>query len=836
MILARVAGLPSAGARVGELPETVRLLSELDALRADARRHGDELADLIHPAIGGCEDRAVRRALLACRRAVHNGRAPLPLPEAALRRLTGQGRELLTRLGEEHLALEEGRRTVRETFNTERAEAEHRLADLVADQDFLRALAMASDALFPDVQSWLNGPPDHPEHLHTRRRVVSYVLRTALKTSPFSTLTTAGPVVEGGDPRATAGSVQMSAPDRLARRVELNAEVEFQLEQLLTQGSGPLLLRTNPTLTVSGERVLIVRSDGGCVAVPPLPWVLGLAELAADGAPIADLAAYLTTEHGAANEEAATMLGRLTSAGFLQGDLGVADQEPDRLSLVAERLGLAPTSPLRRVVEAVGEVEAADDPADRWISLGRLRSAVGAALSDSGGDESLIPGKYLCYEDAVPGWTDPQPVPDWTALDSDLHRVRRLVSVFDGALPGRLAITELLERRFGTGSGVGLIEAWAAWNDASAHGAARDGSGAVGPDLRALRDNPFHLADTGVPRIEELRRVQGALLEHLTPPDDCGPAFAADTGALDRLLGELPAWLPTDHPATLYLQPLEDGTVAFNAASPGYGTPGSRVLRGAPGTRPAPDTGEGEPLLVEVAGLFRSSLNRVDPLASHELTWPGCVPTLPPDRRVRPADLEIRPDPGGGLPVLWWRPADRPVRLIHRGTMGRYWFPPLLRFLLDLTTPMAEAWALVGRARTLYVNPKPHEVSVLPRLHVGGVLMERRSWVVPRAEIGLGEADDLDAFASVRARARELGLPDVVFARAADIVDTNERVMEKAKDRRPRPLDLCSWWGVEELSRMARGRDLVLFQEAAPAVFGPDRVVEYAVEVPGGRQ
>lgn len=59
--------------------------------------------------------------------------------------------------------------------------------------------------------------------------------------------------------------------------------------------------------------------------------------------------------------------------------------------------------------------------------------------------------------------------------------------------------------------------------------------------------------------------------------------------------------------------------------------------------------------------------------------------------------------------------------------------------------------------------------------------------------------------------------------------------MAKAKDRKPRPLDLCSWWGVEELSRMSKGRETLVFQEAAPAVFGPDRVAEYAVELPGDR-
>lgn len=835
MIVARVAGLPSGSARVGELPDTARRLGELDALRGDLTRRGEELADLIHAAVGGCEDRAVRRALLACRRAVHNGRAPKALSEAAMARLSGPARGLHARLVSDHEALDRGWEDAREAYRTETSAAEQRLADLVRDEDFRRALAMASDALYPDVEAWLSGPASAPEHLNTRRRVVNYVLRTALKTSPFSTLTTAGPLpdrdgagLEGGATEA----VQVPAPDRLSRHLELNAEVEFQLERLLVTGRGPLFLRTNPTLTVMGERATVVHADGRCVGVPARPWLLALARRAGDGASPADLAGFLTSEFGAAAAEAESMLGQLVQAGLLQSDLGVPDQARDRLTDVADRLGLPEASPVRRVGEAAGEVESADTPADRWLSLGRLRSTVGEALTEAGGDPSLIPGKYLCYEDVLPGWTTAPRTPDWSAFDRDLHRIRRLVSVFDGALPGRLAIAELLGRRFGTTARVGLMEAWLAWNEAAPANASE---GAPDTVLHALRDNPFHLADTGVPRVEELRRFQTGLLGLLSPPDGGDPAFDADTGALDQLLDAGPDWLPQDHPTTLFLQPLADGSLAFNASAPGHETAGSRVRRWSEPPVPYEDRGGDGPLLVEVAGLFRSSLNRVAPHASHELVWPGCVPSRPPERRVRPADLEIRLDPAG-VPTLWWRPGDRPVELVHRGTMGRFWFPPVLRFLLDLTTPMSEAWALVGRARALYVNPKPSEVSVLPRLRVGGVLMERRSWIVPRAELDLGEGDDFDRFTRVRRRVRDLGLPDVVFARAADVVDTTERVMEKAKDRKPRPLDLCSWWGAEELARLSKGRDLLLFQEAAPDVFGSGRVVEYAVELPGERR
>ncbi|WP_431868253.1 lantibiotic dehydratase [Nocardiopsis eucommiae] len=838
MIVARVAGLPSGGARVGELSGTARRLGALDAFREDLDRRGGELADLIHTAVGGCEDRAVRRALLACRRAVHNGRPPKALSGEALARLSASARELHARLVADHEALDRGWEEAREAFRAETSAAERRLADLVLDEDFRRALAMSSDALFPDVEAWLSGPPGAPEHLNTRRRVVNYALRTALKTSPFSTLTTAGPLPAGDGPapgdgavKGAAEAVQVPAPDGFSRHLELNAEVEFQLERLLATAHGPLVLRTNPTLTVLGERAMVVHADGRCVGVPARPWLLALARRAEEGASPADLAGFLTSGFGASAAEAESMLGQLVTAGLLQSDLGVPDQVPDRLTDVADRLGLPEGSPVRRVGEAVREVEAADAPGDRWLSLGRLRAAVGAALTEAGGDPSLIPGKYLCYEDVLPGWSTPPRTPDWSALDRDLHRVRRLVSVFDGALPGRLAIAELLGRRFGTGARVGLLEAWLAWNEAADPGNTPDGApGTVG--LHGLRDNPFHLADTGVPRIEELRRFQTGLLGLLTPPDGGGHAFDADTDALDRLLDAGPAWLPGDHPTTLFLQPLPGGSVAFNAAAPGHETAGSRVRRWS--EPPVPhDDGDG-PLLVEVAGLFRSSLNRVAPYAGHELVWPGCVPSRPPERRVRPADLEIRLDPAG-LPTLWWRSADRAVRLVHRGTMGRYWFPPVLRFLLDLTTPMAEAWALVGRARALYTNPKPSEVSVLPRLSVGAVVMERRSWIVPRAELDLDEGDDFDRFTRARRRVRDLGLPDVVFARAADVVDSTERVMEKAKDRKPRPLDLCSWWGIEELARMSRGRDLLLFQEAEPNVFGADRVVEYAVELPGDR-
>jgi hypothetical protein len=215
------------------------------------------------------------------------------------------------------------------------------------------------------------------------------------------------------------------------------------------------------------------------------------------------------------------------------------------LTYAADRLGLPEDSPVRRIGEAAREAAAADAPADRWRCLGRLRAKVGEALTAAGGDPSLIPGKYLCYEDVLPSWPAPPRTPDWSALDGDLHRVRRLVSVFDGALPGRLAIAELLRRRFGDGARVGLLEAWLAWEEGAVPGNPQGGR-TEEPGLRGLRDNPFQLAGTGVPRIEELHRFQARLRDLLTPPTDCGAGFDADTEALDRLLGSPPAWLPRD--------------------------------------------------------------------------------------------------------------------------------------------------------------------------------------------------------------------------------------------------------------------------------------------------
>ena len=133
MIVVRVAGLPSGSARVGELPGTTRLLSDLDTLRGDLERRGEELADLIHTAVGGCEDRSVRRALLACRRAVHNGRPPGALPRDALARLPEPARKLLVQLGSDHEALARVRERARACFHAERGQAEHRLAEVPAD-------------------------------------------------------------------------------------------------------------------------------------------------------------------------------------------------------------------------------------------------------------------------------------------------------------------------------------------------------------------------------------------------------------------------------------------------------------------------------------------------------------------------------------------------------------------------------------------------------------------------------------------------------------------------------------------------------------------------------
>ncbi|MEV4946227.1 hypothetical protein AB0K65_11020, partial [Streptomyces sp. NPDC053755] len=202
-LLTRVGGLPTEALDLTG-PATRRAITEAADAHAALERRRPALEDVCFPLVPLLDKEVpLRRLVLAAKRAVHRLRAlpwgdELPPRVAELAGPAGAaaftGWQAAVRLRDETV------RRLDALLAEDRAAAPSALAGHLDDPAFARAAALAA----PD---WLRHgrPRRRPAETRNLRTLYSYVTRAAVKTSPFSTLTTVGtPGPHGATEAATA--------------------------------------------------------------------------------------------------------------------------------------------------------------------------------------------------------------------------------------------------------------------------------------------------------------------------------------------------------------------------------------------------------------------------------------------------------------------------------------------------------------------------------------------------------------------------------------------------------------------------------------------------------
>ena len=218
-LLTRVGGLP---ADVLDLvsPETRATLAEFTMRNQEAIAAGDTLVDGLFEVVPILDDDvALRRRVLAGKRAVHKARA-LPWTDEEIARISGllapAAREALETYRTASARRDRLEATVADLATSDREGALGRLHEAVRRPDFLGALVMAA----PD---WVRHAKPHERRatsIKDLKTLLSYVSRAAAKTSPFSGLTTVGVAGTRGEGRAssrTSAEVAVRALELLAR-------------------------------------------------------------------------------------------------------------------------------------------------------------------------------------------------------------------------------------------------------------------------------------------------------------------------------------------------------------------------------------------------------------------------------------------------------------------------------------------------------------------------------------------------------------------------------------------------------------------------------------------
>ncbi|MCL6291998.1 lantibiotic dehydratase [Streptomyces sp. 43Y-GA-1] len=876
----RVAGLPVDDVQTLRCPDSRRWADEVLDTTEQLALLAEKVADQLHGLIGGSDDEPLRRVLLKLRRDVFNNRLPDPVAaERALARVRDLDPAAARALADwltGRRALDERRSAGAGLLAAETGRSRTELARIAGHERLRKGLLLASPTLDAQLDGYRHktdrdagARPDRKQR-KIERSLLSYVYRTACKTSPFSTFTGVAPGVFGGSDglRVRVGEewrtqvrLNVVALGRLADAVIADPVRRADLPLALASGWGRDDDRVRyvrrwvttgdedaaVTFDAVKDRLFFLRRSG------TLERLLGLFEERGT-LRYGELAAWLEQDRGAAREECEQYLGALLDVGMVQVPClrtEVHDTDPlrafqDALRGLdrpwADRLADRLEEPAERAARFADA-----GPDERRALLESVRAGLRAVQEEELGAERAKVPQTLLYEDAAAGsgvGLDPDA---WRELAAGpLAAVERVLPAFDLTLPQRITFQGFFLARYGHGGRCDDLlklvhdfheDFFDQYMTFSAGRTPYDADGAYVPEVNWLGLAKLRALDTARRTFTDRMAALWRTAEAAEP----GAAeVRVDEDFLDAISGELDGIAPEFAPMSHHVQIADrpgDPLVVLNRSYGGVSFSFTRFTQLFDGLdeQLLADTDalvpEGAVLAEVTGGPVTSNLNLHGRLTPYEIVCPGERGTLEPEFRIALDDLYLVHDPEADRLVLRSVRLDREVIPVYLGYLVPLALPELPRTLLLLSpTSMAplNVWAGVPEG-----EPRGG-VTGRPRVRHGSLVLSRRSWSAPATVLPLhrpGAPED-GWFLDWHAFRRTHGLPDRVFA---TVSDTGARGATGAK---PQYLDFDSPLSLSAFEALIKSPDArVVFREMLPdedalsTVSGHGRhVAELAVE------
>lgn len=861
--MARTATLPyeavSSLSCAGAASASMEILDLETKLDADA----DVLSDVLHRLVGANEDAESRRLLLALRRGIHRGKPPAD-PERALAVVTGLDSEAGTQVQawmKRQDRLAELIESLELVLATEVADNRAKLW-VLADRQPLRAgLELASPTLDRQLDALLidGRVPQAKKLRRLERSVVSYLYRTACKTSPFSSFTSVA-VGEFGDTQQLEPATQ----EPLQSFVRLNVAALARIIDAVVADPGrrgDLPVSVSPGLRKDANRLRYVRrwvtqgDDDAAVSFDSIKD--GMFHLRRVGLldqlierlgehshwRWSDLTAWLGEATQASPDHVEEYLVVLSGLGVIQTDgfaVGVHTRDPvQRIREVSATLGLPWADSL---ADDLAELEELIDASrDRGVQRRRearrqLRDAVIDIQAGLGAESPSVP-QTLAYEDCRTESRLQMPREEWARLAAEeLAAVEAILPTFDMTLPHRVTFQGFFIARYGRGGRcedlLRLVEdfhedIYDQYQKLAANKKAFDADGTFHPEENWLGQSEMVALDTA-------RQEFAAYIESVaTDPEASEVSLDADRlheigGGLSDLFG---GFTPQCH----MLQVARDGDAPLFVLNQSLGRlsfPFSRFTHAftehsdtltaelrAQGAAIAP---RGTVLAEVTGGSASTNLNLHTQLTEYVIVCPGEVSDVPEANQLALEDLSLCHDVDQDRVLMWSTRLDCEVIPVYLGYLLPMALPQLHRTLLMLAP---ESLAAVDAWRGVPEPTADDGVVDRPRLVVGNLVLSRRSWTMVASALP-GQADgmtDAEWFLGWQRWRQRHGLPEQFFATLF------------AGSGRPKPqyVDCTSLASLRVLEAEIGAEDSsVVLREMlpSPADLGAGHVTEFAVE------
>ncbi|WP_326542867.1 lantibiotic dehydratase [Pseudorhodoferax sp.] len=785
----RVAGESVHALQGIETGETARALAEGERLEAELRGGAPALCAALEGAVHGCTDRDLSRAALNVKRAVFNRR---PMPPGQVDALAGlvdeatlAGLRRFERLARELAG--HGER-VRQAYASEIEATFARMAALWQLPRLRDAISYANPELFADFEALTRGDGKSISP-KVRRKLqdtfVQYLSRCSAKTSPLSTFT----VLHVGrwDGSAAAGGWDLDYAPGLDRRLALNGAVMRQiLAPLLGSyalSSSLFALALNPSLVFEGGRARFrtvtegntssgkfygtgeaVAEINGNAAIACLHQVFARR----DFEPIREpdlVAAMCTLAPKLQPAVVRELLRKLYDLRLLLPDTQPWEQA-DPLAWTEQLLGELPgdaglqaRTHLRAVRQALDDFRAAAPPRRAELvgtvrtEVQGLRAALHAPEHETIGATTFFENCYLQAPDGSLGTQVLQPFAD------DLGLLMALSPVVGFTQQARCDMADFFLAEFGAdGVCEQPLDFIRRFDQVYALGSLTH---APDPQRRAP---PTAVSEAFA---SARRQFNELITSRLTQAGD----VQLDRDALHAVVEALPEPVRQRGGSQCYVAQVarRDGRTLL-VLNQVFGGRGALMSRFMEVLQPAElqevrdyllNSSEGA-LFAELPGVFGFNANHHPRMADHELVVPPFAANWEDTRKFEIDKLRLVYDAREHM-VRFKTEDGRDIDVWYQGFLMPMLLPRIQRVL---------AIAYTEGINNFTINPmmkmglvQSGEVTCVPRVSLGDVVLARRTWIIPAARQPDAGLSAEDFFVAVQAWRHALGLPAQVFLR-----------------------------------------------------------------------
>ncbi len=869
--LLRVGGLPTDTVDVLQFRETTAWIETVVALEEKLISCRDSLVDALHDAIGACaQERVLRSRLLQVKRDVFNMR-PFAASEEVSRFASVLPAGTYVLLAEWVQMWEQWRFLLasgQEILSQEMDQKRVLLKKVIAIEDFRRGIALASPALDSVTDAYLAS--DHRQlnrSLRTvERSLFEYLLRSAYKTSPFSTFTAVcagkfAPLPGDKDIIYQADDVQKKSFTRL------NMAILTKLAALIVahpQTRAELPLSLTPGWRVEHGQIRYVRrmqsederdeSDVAPLEVVhenifylPVGSLLGaIIDLLGDGRRLrfhqllADLCNLPPFQN--ACEEVGAYLAHLIRLGLLVvPDLAVDMHQKYPIAYYRKALRAIEIPALEEVACRLARVEIVTKAYERASAVERrglraeVEQLVRACYALLGQEHTPLPQTVL-YEDTV---FRPQKLvaneTAWQPMLDSTAEFQQVLPLFDLNLPKRLVTRGYFQARYGVGGCCDDFLSFAYDFRQRFFVHYLKNAGTVGTTSGRRYVNFFQQAE-----IEQLNSAQQVLTNAVERAYRDLPAGQDELVLEDDFVAELLPYVPRSGAPfasqsyfSQYLRVNDEARLVINHIYTGCTLMFSRFAHFF-------DAEEGQDFVCELrehleqlqprgavfaelkGGYDATNLNLHPQVTAYELVCPGDLSSRPQDEQILLEDLCIQDDGEQGRLRLYSKRLGKEVIPLYLGFLLPMALPEIQQVLFNftfVTTCLLDLWKNVPSELVEGRCIKREGVVFYPRLRYKRLILQRAYWkleagVFPRRQSGQSDAD---FFLGVARWRKKHKLPASVFVTLDVKPDGAQGVERKRRTYKPLYVDFENYFSLALLEATVRAEtDGVIITEMLP--------------------